>query len=40
MLLYLNNLATITALTGTSYAPVQMINMFADIGGNSTGTGG
>ena len=32
MLLHLNDLATITALTGTSYAPVRKINMFADIG--------
>ena len=32
MLLYLYNLATITALTGTDRAPVRKINIFADIG--------
>ena len=32
VILYLNNLATITALTGTSYAPVRKIYAFADIG--------
>ena len=32
VLLHLNDLATISALTGTSYAPVRKINMFADIG--------
>ena len=32
MLLYLNNIATIIALAGTSYAPVRKINMFANIG--------
>ena len=32
VILYLNNLATIPALTGTSYAPVRKIYTFADIG--------
>ena len=32
VIMYLNNLATITALTGTSYASVRKINMFADKG--------
>ena len=32
MLLYRNNLATITALKGKSYLPVQKINMFVNIG--------
>ena len=32
MLLCLNNLATVTALTSSSYAPVRKINMFAEIG--------
>ena len=31
VILYLNNLATITPLTATNYAPVRKINMFADI---------
>ena len=32
MLLYQNELAAITALTGKIYLPVQKINMFVDIG--------
>ena len=32
MLLYRNNLATITALKGKSYVPERKINMFVDIG--------
>ena len=32
MLLYQNNLATITKLTGKSYLPVRKINIFVDIG--------
>ena len=32
LLLYRNNLATKTALTGESYLPEPKINMFVDIG--------
>ena len=32
MLLYRNNLATITALKDKSYIPVRRINIFVDIG--------
>ena len=32
LLLYRNNLATKTALTGESYLPVRKRNMFVDIG--------